>query len=334
MFRPSLKRRRGFTLIELLVVIAIIAVLIGLLVPAVQKVREAAANTQCKSNMRQIGIATLHCTEQYRNILPPMFGPYPPPPPGQAPAQTAANSIFYHLLPFIEEQGVYDLFTGGYASNVKVYNCPSDPTASQGAGGGLMFQINPGLLNSGTFPAAFSNNAANIMVFGGYSPQQGGYCGGMNTFPAYVRDGASKTMLFSEKYQICDGTAAPPIGPGYAKPGGNAWATYGSGGFDPLFGGVLGGAGPYGNLWTPYSSANVLVNSIPQARPAAGVCDYLRVSAGHTAGANVCMGDGSVRNVNYSVSAASWFAAVTPFPIMYNGRYPAFPGTDVFGDDF
>jgi len=141
---PCRRRRSAFTLIELLVVIAIIAVLIGLLLPAVQKVREAAARASCSNNLKQVGLA-LH---NYHDSN----GRFPSSSKQTCPTGTAvgsstgchySNGVFVEILPFIEQDALKSLynpnaFTDESHTNdnfnqqmVKVYMCPSDPRAGQ-----------------------------------------------------------------------------------------------------------------------------------------------------------------------------------------------------------
>src|SRR6266567_4417868 len=95
---PSLRRSRGFTLIELLVVIAIIAILIGLLLPAVQKVREAAARTSCTNNIKQMSLALHNCNDT-QGRLPPQSGTF---------GGAYYAPLFFHLLPYIEQKAVWE----------------------------------------------------------------------------------------------------------------------------------------------------------------------------------------------------------------------------------
>src|SRR5262245_2777798 len=121
--------RRAFTLIELLVVIAIIAILIALLVPAVQKVRDAAARTHCTNNLKQLGLGVHNYAATYRSKLPPLSG-Y---------VQALPRTIHYELLPFIEQDSLYriGLTTGAcqsvsttatavQATPIPVFLCPAD----------------------------------------------------------------------------------------------------------------------------------------------------------------------------------------------------------------
>ena len=134
--------QQGFTLIELLVVIAITGLLIGLLLPAVQKVREAAALTQCANNLKQIGLA-LHSYESVNRHFPTAFKMLPDPDPA-APSETGTYgpSVFVLILPYLEQDNLYrqiDITKAAlnpvnmppnnpaYSTPIKTFLCPSAP---------------------------------------------------------------------------------------------------------------------------------------------------------------------------------------------------------------
>jgi prepilin-type N-terminal cleavage/methylation domain-containing protein len=126
--------RKAFTLIELLVVIAIIAVLIGLLLPAVQKVREAANRLKCASNLKQLGLAVHHFADVHAGKFPPakVQGPAP-----QVDVRWPTNhGLGVFILPFIEQKALYDLYHWDLgagdpgnqpvaSAHVKIFQCPS-----------------------------------------------------------------------------------------------------------------------------------------------------------------------------------------------------------------
>ena len=127
----------------MLVVIAIIAVLIGLLLPAVQKVRESAARSQCANNLHQLCLAMQDCNDT-RGAMPPLVGPFPQ---AQAVPTAYYNTAFFWILPFIEQTPLYNsaaVTVGGVTAYsvpvngtidktvIKTFQCPSDPSASTG----------------------------------------------------------------------------------------------------------------------------------------------------------------------------------------------------------
>jgi prepilin-type N-terminal cleavage/methylation domain-containing protein/prepilin-type processing-associated H-X9-DG protein len=224
-----MRRWRGFTLIELLVVIAIIAILVGLLLPAVQKVREAANRMSCQNNMKQMGLALHNMGGTFNGLLPPWTGPYPS---GQFWISDKPDGSFGHpwnttqfwMLPYIEQDNLYrnSATNGngepGYTSwqtnngttdamhtSVKVYGCPSDSgygTGLAGADSNVAFTPYPGVWGGQNY--GLTSYAPNCQVF--TKVDANGFCTasqGMAKIPGSFQDGLSNTILFAEKLAKC-----------------------------------------------------------------------------------------------------------------------------------
>ena len=277
-------RQRGFTLIELLVVIAIIAILIGLLVPAVQKVREAAARTQCINNLKQIGVA-LHNHHDTYKILPtggtnPWAGPNYTSGGSPEGAKAQQSSWGFQILPFIEQDAVYKGPTP-WEKAIPIYNCPSRRGAGTNQAGRMLgdyCSVTP----------ADSPNSWDQYWYGdiwgaGYRPYahrgiitRTFAAGGPVTLVGIV-DGTSNTLAITEK-QL--NPAAYFNGDWHDDRGwSDGWdpdvVRYG--GFQPNHDNMYGNQGG----WEGY-----------------------RVGSAHPMGAQGLFGDGSVRTIPYSISLA------------------------------
>lgn len=211
-------RRNAFTLIELLVVIAIITILMAMLLPAIQKVRQAADQMISLNNLRNLGVATHNAHGDY-NRTPAMFGSYPvvlPNPSG------AVGSVFYHLLPYFEMDNLHRLGSdAARSSKIKLLRAPLDRSYGDGvfeltsampswwSSSGTGNPIPPWAVTGNSNPIwGLSSYAANWQVFGDKGA----------AFPASLPDGLSNTILFCEKYAV---TSRPAGNPRY---GANLWA--------------------------------------------------------------------------------------------------------------
>ncbi|MFL5243392.1 MAG: DUF1559 domain-containing protein [Gemmataceae bacterium] len=250
--------RRAFSVFELLVIIAVIAILIGMLVPAVQKVRETANRLTCQNNLKQITLA-MHIINDTHNRIPGAIGDFP--------NEGSPGTYFFHILPYIEQDNLYKnaaLDSGNgfsvwqnetFSKTIKLYCCPSDGST------GDRHLFHDWL--------ATSNYAANWLVFGTTGARI------PNSFP----DGTSNTIVFTERFQICNDT---PCAWGYS--GGTEWAS--------VF---------------AYSSQAKF-----QVDPPSWLCNPAQAQSAHNGGINVSVGDGSVRFVSANLSPQTWYFACTP----------------------
>jgi prepilin-type N-terminal cleavage/methylation domain-containing protein len=320
---PGTRRRaRGFTLTELLVVIAIIAILMALLLPAIQKVREAGARTQCLNNLRQIALAVHDYSDTYKCV--PNIGTWT--------ASFRANSFpalscggglnapddvqgtwLVHLLPYLEQSDLFrefadqcrinstadgfNAYDGLAATPVVGFTCPADVSGTGAASA----------VANNSFGTAYASSSysGNVMVF---DPVR------KRSLVKAMPDGTSNTVMIAERLLICDVS----IELGYSSAGsqftGPGWAwiypDHGDGSQWAAFGwktANVSGSGSLSDLRTDFSDGQVSFQVLASAR----TCDINVVQTVHAA-LPIALGDGSVRSVDSAMSKTTWVSACIP----------------------
>ena len=288
-------RRGGFTLVELLVVIAIIGILIGMLLPAVQQVREAARRTQCANNIRQLTLACHNYESTFMRFPPGLNLPigndsgmiWPNSSihqaVGEPPNRDQFGSWYVWIMPFIEQDNVYDnmnLYEREYANTngpnsigatvIDTFFCPSDISEDnvvtyETGGTTYYFGANSYFANAGV-QSWYHATATYDGVF---------YYNSKNTFSS-ITDGSSNTIFIGERYSLDPEYPALKNYRGWAWANVNAPRNYLAGALEPINYQLPAGSGP---------------------NPSYALTDkkFSSFSSAHPGGCNMSMGDGSVR---------------------------------------
>jgi prepilin-type N-terminal cleavage/methylation domain-containing protein len=299
MARNGLAQHRAFTLVELLVVIALIAVLIGLLLPAFQMVREAASLISCRNRLKQIVLAA-HNFESAHNRLPPLVGG-----PGFSPTfATVDGPTPIFLLPYLEQESLYRSMynprngriyagwegnPGGanpYTAIIPMFLCPSDPSTN---GGRSLFVQD----------WAIASYAANGQVFADTDARGYQLYWDARRQTSAIQDGSSNTILFAEKYANCANDQIR---------GSNLWGSR-LPPFTPLF---MSDATTVVGHGDAYVGEQATARFQVQPKPYESACDPYRAATPHRAGIVVGLADGSVRVLTAGLSTRTWWLACYP----------------------
>jgi prepilin-type N-terminal cleavage/methylation domain-containing protein len=297
-----MRRRSGFTLIELLVVIAIIAILIGLLLPAVPKVREAAARMQSTNNLKQIGLATHGYNDAIGHMAPSFveFG---------TPKGYKDGSYIVHILPYVEQDNLKRLVDNNTASSgqyyaitynqspPKIFINPTDPSQHNGA-----------YNDSGWGVYAVTGYVSNYLAMGGIISNWRNVDTKKNILA--ITDGTSNTIFYTTRTAVCE-RSSTPYRPSYTAPlyniapyaNANSWFEW-----MPVINYWRDGASNPGYI----DGAATKFQSNPTWAGTTATCDFRLATQMGSGGILVGLGDGSVRTVSPGVSGATWWAAMTP----------------------